>query len=286
MTLVPMIDTRRTIAAVAACYARHTPLEWGRWRAASLAEGLINHLDFEATVRTHFGQRMTLSVNDFVQRSIYCRGAWDEAIAEVIINRLRARHVFVDAGANVGFFTLLASTLVGPQGRVVAFEPHPVARAALANNVNLNKMTNVTISGFALSDSPTVMDLYFENEGGLGSSSLRQPPVEYRNGKVQVNVDTLDHQLAHLGIERVDMIKIDIEGAELAALRGAAETLRGHPAVICEISGYNLERMGGSEEGLMTLMRSHGYTCSAITPPRRSKFGPFQQYDALFEHRQ
>lgn len=281
-----MIDMHRTIAAVAACYARHTPLEWGRWRAASLADGLIHRLDFEATVRTHFGQRMTLSVNDFVQRAIYCRGTWDEAIADVIIDRLRPRHVFVDAGANVGFFTLLASALVGPQGRVVAFEPHPVTRAALANNVKLNKMKNVTISEFALSDSQEVMDLYLENEGGLGSSSLRPPPVEYRNGNVQVNTDTLDNQLAHLGIEKVDMIKIDIEGAELAALRGAVETLRGHPAVICEISGYNLERMGGSEDELMNLMQGHGYVCSAITPVKPSKFGPFPQYDALFEHRQ
>lgn len=281
-----MIDMHRTIAAVAACYARHTPLERGRWRAALLADGLIHRLDFESTVRTRFGQRMTLSVNDFVQRAIYCRGTWDEAIADVIIDRLRPQHVFVDAGANVGFFTLLASALVGPQGRVVAFEPHPLTRAALANNIKLNKMKNITISEFALSDSQKVVNLYLEKEGGLGSSSLRPPPMKYRNGNVQVNTDTLDHQLAHLGIEKVDMIKIDIEGAELAALRGAVETLRGHPAVICEISGYNLERMGGSEEELMNLMQGHGYACSTITPARLSKFGPFPQYDALFEHRQ
>ncbi len=153
--------------------------------------------------------------------------------------------VVYDIGANVGFYTLLASRLVGPAGRVVAFEPEPRNLAYLRRHLLLNGAANVAVVEAAVSDREgTLAFLRTENRS---TGRLDQ------GGDIAVKSVTLDGFLAR-GTERPpDVIKMDIEGGELAALTGATGILRGRPTLFLATHGPELHRRS------IDLLRATGY---------------------------
>ena len=144
-----------------------------------------------------------------------------------LTNLLHAGQVFFDVGANVGFYTLLGSRLVRGTGRVIAFEPMPRNLAFLYRHVRLNRADNVTILPLACADAlATELFVAGENHalgrletsnGGEGGSSPQSPGL-------LVATISLDAAAEKLGL-RPDVIKIDVEGAELRVLEGAADIL-------------------------------------------------------------
>ena len=161
----------------------------------------------------------------------------DRIMAQVLV----PGSVFVDVGANIGYYTKLARKLVGYQGLVHAFEPLPDALPLLfANalgrtcNLNLeskclfvghNGSENVTVHTLAVGARPGQLDFYVQPAGD--TSSLAPSPIAR---VVRVNVTTLDFTLRDL--QRLDLLKVDVEGFELEVFQGAIETLRRHQPVI------------------------------------------------------
>jgi FkbM family methyltransferase len=143
---------------------------------------------------------------------------WENPVIRELAESLRPGDVFFDVGAHVGAFTLLASRMVGPSGRVVAFEPDPGPRALLERNVVANQAANVTIAPVAVGDRAGTVRF-----AASGDSIGRVT----RSGGVEVRQVTLDGYCAQQGINPTVM-KVDIEGGEAAALRGSAvvHTLR------------------------------------------------------------
>ena len=133
--------------------------------------------------------------------------------------RIRRGDLVIDAGANIGDFTVRASRAVGPEGRVLAIEPSAESRALLAQNVLLNGAANVTISAAALSDRPSLRWY-----SASGSYLVQSPDGEA--GSSQLQTEPLGAVMARAGFDRADVIKMDIEGAEVSALRDV-ESLRG-----------------------------------------------------------
>ena len=139
-----------------------------------------------------------------------------------------------DVGANIGTYTLRYARIVGPKGRVVAFEPVPDNRRILSWNVNLNNLQNVTVRSEALGD--------FDGKARLNLShgpSAESFIVEVRkSGEIEVQVATLDS----LKLDRLDLVKIDVEGAELSVLRGAKSTLKNlRPRMQIEVHAHHDE---------------------------------------------
>lgn len=131
--------------------------------------------------------------------------------------------VFVDVGANIGYFTKLASTLVGKTGAVFAFEPMPAALKLL--RMNSTQLSNVTIFPLALSIKKGTAIFYVREKGDMSSlthDSHARP--------VQITVSTLDELLVEQ--PRMDLIKIDVEGSELDVLRGGRMTLSRHRPIV------------------------------------------------------
>jgi len=128
--------------------------------------------------------------------------------------------VVYDIGANVGFYTLLASALAGPRGRVVAFEPLPRNLEFLRAHVAMNGMTNVVIRSVALADHPGTRP--FDDTPGPSEAHLAA------RGSLTVECATLDALVAKGEIPPPDVIKMDVEGAELLVLRGGEATIRTH----------------------------------------------------------
>jgi len=134
----------------------------------------------------------------------------------------------VDIGANIGVYTVLAAEKVGERGRVIAIEPEPKNYKLLLENIKLNKFQNVTPVNTALSDHQGWEKLYLSSSDS-GGHSLIFP--EDRNSYTSVQVKTLDELLEELDIKKIDLIKIDTEGAEIPILKGAEKTLKINPNI-------------------------------------------------------
>ena len=131
--------------------------------------------------------------------------------------------VVVDAGAHVGYFTLAAARLVGPTGRVHSFEPEPVNHALLLRNIELNEYQNVTPVRQALSNQAGNATLFLTAlDSGRHSTYQHDLPM---SGSLIIETTTLDEYLENQGWPKIDLVKIDVEGAEIDVLDGMAELL-------------------------------------------------------------
>jgi FkbM family methyltransferase len=146
-----------------------------------------------------------------------------DADIELVRRLLRPGDVFVDGGANIGLFSLVAARSVGPSGKVVAFEPAPATRAALRGNLELNALPWVEVRPDALGARPGTLELVTFTGDRSGLSSFN--PADAAGGrKEQVRVVMLDEALGE-EVVKVRLLKLDLEGAEYGALQGASGLL-------------------------------------------------------------
>src|SRR5438105_2098667 len=173
---------------------------------------------------------------------------------------LRPGMTVLDIGAHQGLYTLLASRRVGPSGRVFSFEPSPRERRALRLNLTMNFCNNVVIQALALGSEETTADLYVVDYYNTGYNSLRPPSVPEPTSTVAVRVGTLDNWLAQEKIDRVDFIKLDVEGAELSVLKGARELLaRTRPVLLVEIAQIRTAGWGYDAVEIVRFLENIGY---------------------------
>ena len=156
-------------------------------------------------------------------------GTYEAEVQEALVRLLGPGAVMWDVGAHIGFLTALASRTVGPGGQVAAFEPLPANLSRLRRTIELNALTNVIVRPLAVSAARGVAvfrQAASSSMGSLGESSGTTTTLE-------VQTTTLDSELGSLRAPTV--VKLDIEGAEMAAFRGASELLlRIRPALIVE----------------------------------------------------
>jgi FkbM family methyltransferase len=146
----------------------------------------------------------------------------------------------VDVGAHHGLYSMLSSKRVGPKGRVFAFEPSPRERARLEKHLLANRCRNVSVHPFALGSKTGSEDLFLVDGAEDYCNSLRPPAVAALTSKIRVEVASLDAFLEHAGIHHVDFLKLDVEGAELDVLKGAARTLGENPKPILLVEVFDL----------------------------------------------
>lgn len=209
--------------------------------------------------------KFRLDLNEHMGSQIFWRGFYSGPQIALLRHLLEPDHVFVDIGANHGEFSVVAARQV-PRGRVVAFEPNDAIHRRLRFNIESNGFENVTLSTSGLSDEPGVARIYQAAERfddgttHLGLATLY--PTERRGQVVQeIELTTLDAFVKDAGLERVDLIKIDIEGAELSALKGADEVLtRFRPHIILELNQGTCKSAGYTMADLLDHLSGYGYT--------------------------
>jgi FkbM family methyltransferase len=210
-----------------------------------------------------------------------------DADIELASRLLAPGDVFVDGGANVGLFTLAAAAKVGPAGKVIAFEPGREVRLRLTQNVAVNRLLHVEVIPFALSSACGEATFRAFDIAGAGLNHLG--PSDGEAGTVEVvKLTTLDAVLGPTDRRRLTLLKLDLEGAEHAALQGAAEILREvHPDIIIEIEDAHLRRLGSSADQVAALLQGYGYrffetrrstagalALSAVSDLSRTRVGP------------
>jgi FkbM family methyltransferase len=193
--------------------------------------------------------------NDFlVGAGIAATKTWEPHVRRELEPLLVPGARFVGVGANVGFFTLLAAARVGPAGRVVSFEPNPDNRELLGRSLGANGFANVTLHPHAVGERPGTLWLH-----PIRNSSLARLAATADGAAVEVPVVALDETLLDVG--RVDVIKIDTDGAEPAVLRGARGVIRRHrPAIFLEWAPVLYQGAGGEgPESTLNELRISGY---------------------------
>lgn len=164
--------------------------------------------------------------------------------------------VFLDVGSCYGIYTLVAATLVGEKGRVVAFEPAPTAYDILCRNVRVNKFAQVTERKVALSERAGMTPLFRYPDESRNSFGRDDSYIDCQN----VETSTVDEELAYARLDRVDMVKIDAEGAEELILRGGGHMLKDlRPVVLFEFNPEAARSLGLEADGAWNLLRQHGY---------------------------
>ena len=213
-------------------------------------------------VRVQHGRRgvyFDLDLRSWTNLHIYRHGWHDEA-ADAIERLVGPGAVVVDGGANVGGFTLTAAAVVGPDGAVHAVEASPGTAALLRRNAAANPRHDIVVHELALADVEGELE-FTTFEAGSGISSLAPAGG---GTVVRVRASTLDALTASLA--RVDLVKLDLEGAELRALQGARRLLaERRPTLLIELEPDHLERQGGSADAVESLLREAGYVAFGLT---------------------
>jgi len=171
------------------------------------------------------GVNLLLDPQDLVARQILITGTWQSRVWQSISAGLPAGGVFLDVGAHIGYDTLKASVTVGPSGKVIAFEPNPGTLEQLRANIDASHATNVIVAPIACADKEQVLTLYDStSQGNSGASSLSLENAD-EDGKgtlpsYSVRARRIDDVVRELGLTRLDVIKVDTEGAEVLVIRG------------------------------------------------------------------
>jgi FkbM family methyltransferase len=232
------------------------PAVRGQTRLRKLAASwLIAELDFDLWVR----------VTGLVGAEWEClRGQKKEQKStERVCASLRPGMTFVDVGANIGYFTLLAASRVGPAGRVLSFEPTPRVCQRLRENIQLNNLSNVVTVQKAIADQAGKARFFQSSEDPEENSLFRH---ETGADPVDVDIATLDDELWKHNIREVDLLKIDAEGAELAVLKGARALLSApnRPAIVLEVNPVTLGQAGIDPQQVLNLLEQYGYVWEEI----------------------
>ncbi|MCX5673849.1 MAG: FkbM family methyltransferase [Planctomycetota bacterium] len=178
---------------------------------------------------------------------------------------VRSGMTVLDVGANIGYISLICGRRVAPGGRVHCFEPLSANFSYLQRNLMANGLGDIVIanqSAVTAEAGQTVNLDYCQVHSGLTCLSVGEDNngQHWKRGYEQVSTVALDDYVIQHDIRRVDLLKIDIEGAELLALRGAERLISQHkPVVVCEFNDPALRRLGGSAGELWAFWRTHGY---------------------------
>jgi len=185
----------------------------------------------------------------------------DQAETSLWSSLLKKGDIVIDGGANLGYFTLLASNIVGNEGHVISYEPVKQTANALRRNIHASRCNNVTVIEAALSDEKGIVTLnLYDNDPFLGNASICEYPDKTRIRNEKSLCIPLDDLLRHN--IHPDFIKLDIEGSELSALKGALGLLQNeNPPLICfEWNEYTADRMGFHPNQILIFLKNLGYS--------------------------
>ncbi len=233
--------------------------------ARKLAESLSRRAPDRSEPYPTDGGVIYLNVAESHMMAMRALGLYELEKRRFLKSILRPGAVFVDAGANKGDFSLLAAAATEDKGRVIAVEPEPRNLSDLRRTLALNRYSNVEIVEAALSDKDSSATLYLGDKSGFHTLKPGQP--ERRAGELRVRTRRLDSVAVELGVERIDALKIDVEGGEVELLRGARSALASNPGIVLLIDLH--PHLGADLDALEAILTDWGFRFFAMDSPRR-----------------
>jgi FkbM family methyltransferase len=272
---------RRLAKSALEIYATRVPYHRGKWR---VIEGGLRAFAIEEADRgqefevERKGLRWKLGPECAIQRKLYYHGALDPYDEREFLSAIRPGAVFFDVGSYYGYYALRAAKL---GARSFAFEPASANYRRLAQNAALNPSLSCETHQLALSDSVGTVAMVVAGDDNRGTGRIGAPS----DGSVpteEVATTTLDRFFRDKGLDRLDAMKLDVEGAELKVLSGGAETLaKFRPTLLMEFNPGCLIRFGVEGDTLLKRVRGLGYHLWRATPGGLvpfQKLKPGEQY--------
>ncbi|MDI9238832.1 FkbM family methyltransferase [Lysobacter sp. LF1] len=233
-------------------------------RAFQGAAGTVRIGDFDGDLG------IDLRLSEHMQSRIFWMGYYNREVVATLNQLLQPGMTFIDIGANIGEVSMIAAKRVGAQGSVIAFEPVTHHADRLQRHLSDNALDWVRVERIALGDrtgeqvmyDPAGADNPHDENFGLGSLF----GGEDASAIGTVEVTTLDAYLVQNPVQRLDLIKIDIEGAELPCLVGARETISRYlPHLIVEVQAASARAAGYEQSAILEELATHGYTFRRLT---------------------
>ncbi|MDR0556060.1 MAG: FkbM family methyltransferase [Holosporaceae bacterium] len=247
---------------------------WARWwKYLGLKQRLV--------MKWKYGLSLVIYPGNEMYRALFVRGIYNPNLAMLIRSLLFPGSVFIDVGANFGDMSLLASRIVGSNGHVYALEPSSRDFERLRENVNRNGLQD-SISTYRLAlferSQKVQLRIAGEERSGLNTLGLEISSKGVEEMAVEeVEACTLDEFVAKEKILRVDLLKLDIEGSELYALRGAARTILNYrPVLVLGVNHSSLKSCGADYSSLQRLIHSMKYKMYGITEKPAFALEPIQ----------
>ena len=194
--------------------------------------------------------------------------AYEEQETELFKKIVRGGMVVVDIGANIGYYTLIAASIVGEHGKVFAFEPEPKNHALLVKNIEANGYENIIAVPKAVSDKGGSTRLFLSPDGNTGWHRIYDSEDGWNS--IEIETVTLD-EFFQGKEESIDVIKMDVEGSEMAVLQGMTRILERNDKLIIftEFFPALLKKSGASPEGYLNELEKHGFKLYKIGEPMR-----------------
>jgi FkbM family methyltransferase len=199
----------------------------------------LNIADRSYKKKLHGGFFMHLNPTEHIQQQLFWYGYYEKELGDLIKKALKPGDVFLDIGANIGYFALLAATK-DPAVRVVAFEPVKDLFEHLKENIKANNIKNTIAVNAALGEISEEKEIFIAGPDNLGMSSFRQP-ANFSGKKEKVKILRVDDWFKTFGLSKVDLVKIDAEGSELAVIKGMKQVLEHFkPLLVVEVNPETL----------------------------------------------
>jgi len=208
--------------------------------------------------KTKYGFKIKLDVSRDVDKHFYW-GEFESDIINFIKSLLNDCSVFIDIGANIGIYTLLASTHIKKDGKVFAFEPSDWAHKRLNENLRLNGTKNVEVLKLAVSNFTGSNQFYVCEDDAY--NSLISTPMKEVQKVVKIESICLEDFCVDRKIDQIDILKIDVEGADYLVLKGAEEILKSDksPIIVCEFNRNFSEGMTYNKDEFSKFMKELSY---------------------------
>lgn len=247
------------------------------------------------------GIRIQGDMRDLIVRNIFFRGMWEPALRRLLDQTLRPGDVFIDAGSNFGYFSIVASRLVGSNGAVIAIEASPSIFGRLQRHIALNRAANVTCRNVAVSGHSGRLKVFLASPNNPGSTTTVENKAELmaRGAAFEAEVEALplDMIVPSDALARTSLIKVDVEGAEasvLASIVPFLSKMRHDVGIVVEFNRDILECDGHDADALLSPFRTAGFGVfrlpdqdGAIRPITNLKgeFNKFGLVDVLLQRR-
>lgn len=206
------------------------------------------------------GHKMFLDSKDSLGLSL--NGIYEKFETELVKKMVTEGDVVVDVGAHIGYYTLIFAKCVGNGGIVFAFEPEPNNFSLLSKNIEINGYKNVNLEQLAISDFDGTCVLYTFNTSSGANRIYKPLEKNYKNSKpIQIKAISLDDYFTNRPENKIDLIKIDVEGAEFNVLKGMQNIMKKNInlKILLEFNPYFLENAGANPKHLIDFLQDRSF---------------------------
>jgi len=224
--------------------------------AVTMSSILIEKGNDRNLYKTRFGTYLWLKSSSCIDESIINTGVWEDYTTDVVNRLVKPNDYVLDIGANIGYFSVIFSKLVGENGKVFAFEPTSDYLKTLKLNLAANNISHCEVLPYGLSNKEQELEIYLN----VHSATLHDPLKNEITPKEIIKLDTLDNFITKNKIDKIDFIKIDVDGHEPLILEGAWETLEKYkPIILLEISHMHYLKAGYNAWNFYKMLKDKQY---------------------------